>query len=555
MITSERGGQFYVTRNKYDEISDYIQNKRKEGYFVVDFDRGNGVYVAILEKNCGITEQRIVFSKAFNENSIIKEWWDKGYNLSGLEYDDVDWIYVFSKYDKKYAQAFNYDSSFPSDSISERWDKGYSISKLCYGNDTWVVVFTKGIDYHPGWSIRNKLDLTEMNKWIEDGKIITDLVFGDGRWAMTYGKHQQFSYQTIITATTFPSDIIKHKWDNGYDLSLCAYGDGQWVLAFSTKNKAAAINKDQIAEEEQTLESLTEMHTLYKNDKHADVIAFFEKNRQLLNKEEEAVNQYLWSLWMQDGSEQEAYELAKEYQVAFKTDRWLRLRGHYCKWKKWYDYALTNYQNSPKDYAEIKKIFDDYQALVVAEDYEAVIDYFESTLHLSVSKNHLDIARSYCSALYQNSGTEQKALDKLEEFLEKYPKHLPFVSLAGYISKYLGERDNDLQLLEKAMSYFKKAKKKAQQTEVRELINSTKKALKAAEKAEKADQKLLEHYFKTARGMTFCKHCGRDKSWSSFDCTGRKNGHNYTAQKIDDEWQPTCTKCGRDKSWADYSCG
>ena len=101
MITSERDGQFYVTRNKYDEIFDYIQNKRKEGCFVVDFDWGNGVYAEILEKNCGINEQRIVFSKAFNENSIIKEWWDKGYNLSGLEFDDVDWIYVFSKYDKK----------------------------------------------------------------------------------------------------------------------------------------------------------------------------------------------------------------------------------------------------------------------------------------------------------------------------------------------------------------------------------------------------------------------------------------------------------------------
>ena len=560
MITSERGGQFYVTREKYDDILAYTKEKKELGYFVVDFDRGNGVFSAILEKECGITDQRIVWSKTFNEESIIKKWWDQGFNLSGLEHDGTDWIYIFSKYKKKHAQAFNYDSDFPSDSIKDRWDNGYSISKICHGGNTWVIVFTKGIDYHPGWATRTKLDLDEMNKWIEDGKIITDLVYGDEKWAMTFGKHKQYSYQTIEVSNTFPTDKIHEKWDNGYDISLCAYGEKKWVMAFSTKNKEKAKENDAVSKELATLELMTEVDDAYKKDEYATVIKTFEKNQSILKDEEEAVNCYLWSLWMSEGTEEKAYNLAKEYQSKFNTKRWLLLRGHYCKWKKWYDFALKNYKNcSEKNYKEIKAIFDDFQTLVNDKEYKQAIDYFESNLYNSISEDHLDVAHSYARALYQNDGTESNALATLEGYIKTYPNHKPFISLAGHVSKYLGEKDDDLTLLEKSLGFFKQIKETEKVKEVKESIKSVKAKVKQilaeTKKAKEREEKMKQHHFKTARGITFCKHCGKDSSWSGFDCKGQENGHNYTAQKIDGEWQPMCTKCAKDKSWSDYSCG
>jgi len=111
--------------------------------------------------------------------------------------------------------------------------------------------------------------------------------------------------------------------------------------------------------------------------------------------------------------------------------------------------------------------------------------------------------------------------------------------------------------------------KKAAKLAEKEAIKAQKEAIKATERERKEQEreaarlakeeaqaaKLKEHRFKTSKGETFCQYCGRDSSWSSYDCDGRANGHNYVMMKKDNEWEPICNKCGGDRTYDKYSCG
>ena len=99
---------------------------------------------------------------------------------------------------------------------------------------------------------------------------------------------------------------------------------------------------------------------------------------------------------------------------------------------------------------------------------------------------------------------------------------------------------------------------KAQEKRRREQERAAKLAAKEEEKRRREEEKakkLKEHSFKTSRGEMFCRYCGWDNSYSSWDCHGRENGHNYVLMKKGDKWEPTCNKCGNDKTWDQYSCG
>lgn len=316
------------------------------------------------------------------------------------------------------------------------------------------------------------------------------------------------------------------------------------------------------------------------------VIEKFEENKELLESDEKVINQYLWSLYLTDGNVQKCFEMIKHYEQKFKPDRWLKLKGHCYSNFKWYDFALKAYEDSnSSNYLErIQKVFNAFSNLIENEKWEVAIDYFEENLSLSVSENHLDIAVNYCRALYRSSeSNEIKALEKLKEYIEAHPEHKPFLDLAGSVANFLGKYEEDFELLNEAASYYKKAGNKEGILEVKESIKKVKlvkKQIAAEEKAEKAKkdadakklaaerkalekdlakqeaalEKLKQHKFKSSKGETFCQFCGRDSSWSGYDCNGRQHGHNYVLMKVDGIFKPICNKCGSNASFSEYSC-
>lgn len=395
------------------------------------------------------------------------------------------------------------------------------------------------------------------------------MVYGKEKWAIAYGKHKEYTYQVIEISDSFPADKIKKRWEDGYDITLCAYGQNKWIIAFSTKYKYLTLEKEEERIKKEIGEQFKRIKDLYSEKSYSEIITIFENNESL-NTNEEVVNKYLWALWLNDGTEEKAWDLVKEYSSKFNTTRWNILKGHYSKWKKWYDFALDYYKDSSDDnYNEVKKIFDDFYTLYEQEKYEEVIEYYENKLSKSVSSKHLKIADKYLWALFKNPGTEKKALEKTKKFLEDYPDNTDWYKLAGHISKWLGSKNKDIELLNEAVIFYKKVSNKEGINEVNEKIKEIKEfhkerlaEEKQAEKERIAEEKRLEqekkdvqHRFKTSKGVTFCQYCGRDTSWSSWDCSGKKNGHNFVLMKNSyGELEPICNKCGKDKSWDNYSC-
>lgn len=569
MITSNRSSQSWATKSKFNDIQDYYKEKRNEGYYITDFDKGDNIYSVIVEKECGITDQIVKWSAKFDEDDLITEMWEKDYEISNLLNDGKDWIYVFSRFEISHIQAYSTSVDFPKDKIQKRWDDGYSISKIAYGNGLWIIIFTKGIEYNPGYSLRKKIDTEEINKWISDEKIITDLVYGNEEWAIAYGKHKEYTYQVIEITDNFPADKIRKRWDDGYDITLCAYGQNKWIIAFSTKNKYSTIAKEEERIIKEIEEQFERVKSLYSEKSYSEIITVFENN-ELLKINEEIVNKYLWALWLNDGTEEKAWDLVKEYSSKFSTSRWDSLKGHYSKWKKWYDFALDYYKDSNEDaYNEVKKIFDDYYTLYEQEKYIEVIEYFENKLSKSVSAKHLKVANNYLWALFKNSGTEKKALEKTKKFLEDYPDNTDWFKLAGHISKWLGSNNKDIELLNEALVFYKKSNNKEKINEVNEKIKElkefNKKRLaeeKQAEKERLAEEKRVkqekndsQHKFKSSRGETFCQYCGKSTIWNDSPCEGKKNGHNYVYMKDSyGNWELQCNKCGRSTIWYDSPC-
>ena len=314
------------------------------------------------------------------------------------------------------------------------------------------------------------------------------------------------------------------------------------------------------------------------------VIDKFENNKAALESDEDVVYHYLWSLHLTEGNEDKCYEMIQHYEVKFKTDRWLKLKGHCYVNKKWYDYALTAYENSSEiHYAVIQKIFADFSNLIEEEKWDDAISYFKENLYLSISDNHLDVGYNYCRALFRGSeSNEVKALEQLKKYLEKYSDNKSFLNLAASIASYIGRTEYDFDMLDEAATFYKKSGnndgvarikesiKKTKQ-EAREVAANEKQAAKEAAAEEKkatreaaAKAKMLKHKFKSSRGVMFCKYCGNDnKNFFDGDCYNRINGHNFVYMKVEEpswmsnpttNWEITCNKCGTNAKYSDSNC-
>jgi len=323
------------------------------------------------------------------------------------------------------------------------------------------------------------------------------------------------------------------------------------------------------------------LKVLHERKSYDKVITLFESDESLKTNEE-IVNKYLWSLWMNDGTEEKANKLAHEYNKKFKTDRWDEILGVYAEQQKWFDVALSYFDKSkhPTKYNRVKKIFDDYDSLYQEKKYKEVIEYFENKLYLSHSKTKHEIVYSYLWSLYQNSGTERKALEKTKVFLEKYGDSDRLFNLAGNINKHLGEynKNDNIIFLNNAIFFYQKTGNDEEIKKVNDIIKQQAKEAVAREKqlakeavarekqlAKEAAQekKNKTHEYSVSNGVKFCRYCGVDDGRSYRDCL-RENGHKYNVKRVlknkysgpsgGYEYKPICKGCGEDSDYNYRDC-
>jgi hypothetical protein len=603
MNPSIRETKIYAYRSTFKEINELINSKKEEDYYITDFDFGNGIYSIILEKSNEILDQFHWWSKTYDSDKI-SETWEKGYGITHLFYDETDWIYVFSKLKIQKPQAIELHSDFDilKEKINTRRAEGYSISKIAFGNDKWVALSLKDIGYNSDWTTIEKIDVETLKRMTSDGKIITDLVFsnfsdkkcfGENKWAIGYGKHIEYNYQIIESSPNFPSEIIEKRLKDGYDLSFFAYGDGCWFLAFSTKNKDVVLSNEKIRLSKEHEVISKEIEHAYNEKKYTEVIKLFENNI-ILKDNEDCVHQYLWSLWLNEGTEEKAYSLSCEYNSKFNTSRWNILKGHYSKWKKWYDNALFFYKNSSeKYYNEVLSIFEEFRKLYREKQFKEAIDYFQKNLSRSISKNYIDIAAKYLWALFKNSGTETTAYSEFCRFNKDFPNEPEILIIGGHITQWIGFTNEDIDKIEESIVIYKSLNKKEEIKKSKErlliLKNKLKekgKRIKSEEKEKEREIKLEEkkkanklkleekekgnrlkleakekletqHKLKSSRGEVFCIYCGLSENncRNNTYCKGKINGHTYVFMKDKrDRWHLQCNKCGSSRSHSSDYC-
>ncbi len=77
------------------------------------------------------------------------------------------------------------------------------------------------------------------------------MVYGNGVWALVMSKGTEFKTQSWSTRTDFPKDVIKDKWDNGFDITGISYGQDLWALVISkgekTRSSDSGLGKAGIA--------------------------------------------------------------------------------------------------------------------------------------------------------------------------------------------------------------------------------------------------------------------------------------------------------------------
>jgi hypothetical protein len=514
-------------------------------------------------------------SKKIDSKKIIYLW-EKGYRITHLFHDNDDWIYVFSKLKKLSKQTYCIETEFPQTEIRKMWDEGFRISKIAFGDSQWIILFLNDTDYNSGWVLREHIDAQEIKKWLDDGKIITDLTWGNNKWAIGFGKHIHYKYQIIETSITFPYEIIKKRWSDGYDITLCAYGGGNWHVVFSTKNKEKVISKEKERLINDSEKYAKDLELLYNEKKYKELIELFQGNKKM-HDIESCVNNYLWSLWLHKDTEEMAFALADEFNSKFNTTRWNIIKGHYSKWKKKYDDALKYYNKIYKEgYNEVLKIFEDFRNLYREKKYKEVVDYFESNLYNSISKSYLDIVEIYLWSLFRKDGSEIQAYHTFKKFNYLFPNESIIMLVGGYITQWVGSSNNDINILEESVLLFKSLDKKEELEKSKEKILIAKSKLKEKEKILKIEErekekkqkqeakeqerkikeeekkkekekKELEHKLKSSNGKTFCVYCGKEEhNVRANPCYGRKMGHNYVFLKDKrGRLDLKCNKCGK----------
>ena len=123
--------------------------------------------------------------------------------------------------------------------------------------------------------------------------------------------------------------------------------------------------------------------------------------------------------------------------------------------------------NSLAEYEKLKVSIDDFTKYYGSEDYQLAITIFEKKLKVSYNSR---LGYNYVSALFQNGGTENKAYEVIIKVINENATNKRWFDLAGSISKWLGDTEEDIGLLNEAISFYVKSDNKEGITEVNERI-------------------------------------------------------------------------------------
>jgi len=125
-----------------------------------DYASSHYKYISLYNKENKVQQMRSVMG--FEDfQKIIKEQWNKGYDISDIKYGNGKWIGVFTKADRESHQTYVVSPRWSgvNDILNEYWNKGYYMTHIEHGLAEWVVVFEKNTSYtNQSYERRKTLD-------------------------------------------------------------------------------------------------------------------------------------------------------------------------------------------------------------------------------------------------------------------------------------------------------------------------------------------------------------------------------------------------------------
>ena len=160
---------------------DYIEDYRKQGFFISGLQNHNNFWSIVLSKTSEIREQEYIRSNEFPEQ-FIKDKFSQKYSLTCLSYGNKEWIAVMSKSQNIFSgsQNYYYGLKYPKEEIRKAVENGYYISKLQFSNDFWIVIFTKGTEYQQEILFMKSFSDENLKAYLNNGYHISDLTYKDG---------------------------------------------------------------------------------------------------------------------------------------------------------------------------------------------------------------------------------------------------------------------------------------------------------------------------------------------------------------------------------------
>lgn len=499
MITEKRTQQLFQTCDTWKKAEDLIRSAKLENYTLTQISYGAGTFHLLFEKGTGWGDQVILTHKEFPDGNKISSYQGKGYMITNAcaypipgEYTGM-WIVVLTQNTPITQQKMFVTSEFPEKYIKEAYKEGYKPTSLNYGNGHWMLVSSKGIKQDVSWYTTSELNSAFVKNIKEQKLVITHLSYGANRWVALCQNEPRITIQEIEKSGYYPEDSIREYWKNSFDIAWIIYGDGNWISSYITYKSEATLAQEKIQRAIQERANKVEQFLkTYKQGEFFKAIEIFEKDIAQLNPSEEELYYYFWALWQHPNTKEKVWDSLKQYAPTTESPRFNLLKGHYSAWKKWYDFALSYYQNtSQEDYNKIKSLFEEYKNAFNQQNFSEVVKKYQEYFQDSLSDQLAWVGEYYAWALYQTTKDAYTTVDEINKMKEKLPNYKGWSTLTAHIYKDVGMATKNAQILDIALQLYQQEAEK-NQSHIEE-INTAKLDIQEEQKTKSSDTPPVEN--------------------------------------------------------------
>ncbi len=462
MITEKRTQQSFQTCDNWKKAEDFIRSAKLDNYTLTQISYGAGTFHLLFEKGTGWGDQVILANKEFPDSGKIADYQSKGYAVTCMcaypmpaEFTGM-WITVLTKSTLLKEQKMFVTSEFPDKRIQDSAKEGYKPTSLVYGNGYWILMVSKGIQQEVAWFSTSELNSNFVKNIKEQKLIIVHLAYGANRWVALCQKEPRITIQEIEKSDYYPEDSIREYWQNSFDIAWITYGNGSWISSYITYKSEATLAQEMIQRAiQERANKVEQFMTAYKQGEFLKATQLFEQHLAKLNPSEEELYHYLWALWQHPNTKDKIWDTLKQYMPITESPRFNLLKGHYSVWKKWYDFALSYYENtSQEDYLKVKQLFENYKTAFDQQNYAEVVKQYQELFKDAISDKIAWIGEYYAWALYQTTRDAFMAVDEINRMKEKVPNHKGWATITAHIYKDVGIATKNIQILDIALQFY-----------------------------------------------------------------------------------------------------